>query len=141
MQRNRTLLAVCFCAGLLGALCNSLVAWLAGKWGLTALAGVALAPALTTAWLYPRLIWGGIWGLVYDFTVAHPRNRRHWIRKGLWISLLPTLVQLFYIYPHQTEHGPMGVGLGTYTPVFVLFFNLVWGFFTGFFTRLLWGRG
>ncbi len=102
MQRNRTLLAVCFCAGLLGALFNSLIVWLAGKWGLTAMAGVALAPELTTAWLYPRLIWGGIWGLAYDFTVAHPRDRRRWVRKGLWISVLPTLFQLFYLFPQRT---------------------------------------
>jgi hypothetical protein len=141
MQRNRTLLAVCFCAGLLGALGNSLVAWIAGKWGLTAMMGVALAPELTTAWLYPRLIWGGLWGLFYYFTVSHRHNRRHWVRKGLWVSLVPTLVQLFYIYPEQTTHGLMGIGLGFYTPVFVFAFNLVWGFLTGFFTRLLWGRG
>ncbi len=141
MLKNRTLLAVCFCAGLLGALCSSLTAWLAGRWGLTAMAGVDLAPALSAAWLYPRLVWGGLWGLLYYLLVAHPRARRHWARKGLWVSLLPSLLQLFYLFPETTEYGPLGLALGAFTPVFVLLFNAVWGFFTGFFTRLLLGKG
>lgn len=141
MQRNSALLAVCFCAGLLGALANSLVVWLAGHWGVTALAGVKLAPAFTLAWLYPRLIWGGIWGLCLYPLVVRPRNRRHWVRKGLWISLLPTACQLFYLFPHKTPYGNLGLALGTLTPLFVLLFNFVWGFVTGLGTRILWGRG
>ncbi|MFA5516004.1 MAG: hypothetical protein WDA20_06915 [Desulfuromonadales bacterium] len=140
MQKTRALLAVCFCAGLLGALCNSLAFWGAGHWGLTAMAGVGLAPTWSAAWLYPRLIRGGLWGLVFYLLVAHPRARRHWARKGLWVSLLPTLLQLFYIFPQEPAHGPMGVGLGSFTPAFVLLFNAIWGFCTGVFTRLLWGK-
>jgi len=141
MNRNSALLAVCFTAGLLGALANSLAAWIGGLWGVTALAGVDLAPALTAGWLYPRLVWGGIWGLAYFLTVSGPRRRQRWVRKGLWISLLPTIVQLFYIFPYQTPFGPMGIGLGNLTALFVLIYNFIWGFFTGFFTRLFWGRG
>lgn len=141
MQRNSALLAVCFCAGLLGGLANSLALWLAGRWGLTALAGVNLAPQLSAAWLYPRLIWGGLWGLLFYLTVARPRFRRHWLRKGLWLSLLPTLVQLFVVFPYHTPYGLLGFGLGDLTALFVLLANFVWGFFTGLFTRALWGRG
>lgn len=141
MNRTSALLAVCFCAGLLGALANSLAAWGCGYWGVTAMAGVSLAPKLTLGWLYPRMVWGGIWGMAYFLTVGSRRHRRHWVRKGLWISLLPTLLQLFYIFPHQTPFGSMGMGLGQLTPLFVLLFNFVWGFFTGLFTRILWGRG
>ena len=39
MQPARSLLTACFCAGMIGALCNSLVAWQFGYWGLTGLAG------------------------------------------------------------------------------------------------------
>jgi hypothetical protein len=141
MNRNSALLAVCFTAGVLGSLANSLAVWICGLWGVTALAGVNLAPALTADWLYPRLIWGGLWGLAYYLTVRTQRVRRQWVRKGLWISLLPTAAQLFYFFPYRTPFGLMGMGLGDLTPIFVLFFNLVWGFFTGFFTRLFWGRG
>jgi hypothetical protein len=141
MNRTPALLAVCFCAGLIGAFINSLVVWLSGLWGLTAMAGVAIAPDLTPSWLCARLIWGGLWGLVFFLAVAPPRRRRHWVRKGLWVSLLPTAAQLFFFFPHQTPYGLMGFELGNLTPLLVFFFNLVWGFATGIFTRLLWGRG
>lgn len=140
MNRSSALLAVCFCAGMIGGLANSVAAWLCGAWGVTTLAGVNLAPALTLPWLYPRLVWGGIWGAIYFPTVAPPRARRHWVRKALWVSLLPTLIQLMVIYPYHTPYGPLGMGLGALTPLFVLLFNFVWGFFTGTFTRALWGR-
>ncbi len=140
MQRTSALLAVCFCAGLIAALFNSLAAWLGGALGITSLAGVALAPEFTRAWLYPRLVWGGIWGLAYFVSVRPLRSRCHWVRKGLWVSLLPTAAQLFFIFPQHTPNGLLGLGLGTLTPFFVIFYNLVWGFCVGVFTRLLWGR-
>ena len=63
MTRTRTLITVCFCAGMLGALCSSLVTWKAGQLGLPALLDVRMTPSLTLSWLYSRLVWGGLWGL------------------------------------------------------------------------------
>ncbi|MEJ2470085.1 MAG: hypothetical protein P8Y91_08270 [Desulfuromonadales bacterium] len=140
MTRTSALMSVCFCAGVLGALVNSLVAWKAGQLGLPARFDVRMAPDLSTSWLYGRMIWGGLWGLAYFLAVGSYKSRRHWARKGLWISLLPTLFQLFVVFPHFTGHGWMGLALGRLTPVFVLLYNLVWGFFTGVFCRILWGR-
>lgn len=140
MQRNSALLAVCFCAGMIGGLASSVFLWLLGNWGITAFAGVKLAPALTSAWIYPRLLWGGLWGIPYFFSVGTPRTRRHWVRKALWCSLLPSLAMLFIVFPYHMHLGQAGLKLGLLTPLFVLVVNLVWGFFTGVFTRLLWGR-
>jgi len=141
MPRSSTLIAVCFCAGLVGGLAHSLVLWLGGDWGWTTLIGVQITPDLTPAWLYPRLVWGGLWGLIYYLFVGSRRSRRHWVRKGIIVSLLPTAVQLFLVYPYSTDHGVFGFGLGDLTPVVILLANGVWGAFTGLFTRLLWGRG
>ncbi|MGD9310945.1 MAG: hypothetical protein PVG51_17510, partial [Desulfosarcina sp.] len=58
-------LLVCFSAGCLGALANSLVLWQFGELGLARLFGVAMAPSLSAGWLYPRIVWGGIWGLLF----------------------------------------------------------------------------
>lgn len=141
MQRTSALIAVCFFAGLLAALGNSIAAWLGGLWGIPALFGVDMAPEFTRAWLYPRLVWGGLWGLPYFFTIRYLHLRRRWVRKGLWFSLLPTLAQLLFFFPRFTEAGWFGLGLGAATPLFVILYNLVWGFFLGVFARLLWGRG
>ncbi len=140
MHNNSALLAICFAAGVIGALLNSLAAWAFGQWGVTELAGVQMAPAFTLGWLYPRLVWGGIWGVAYFLFVGGTKSRHGWIRKGLWVSLLATAAQLFYFFPYATLHGQMGLGLGNLTPFFVLLYNFIWGFFTGLFARFLWGK-
>ena len=139
MIRTSAMLAVCFCAGLLGALVNSLFAWLATTWQLPELLDVRMTASLSPAWLYPRLVWGGLWGLAYFLTVGPQNSRRHWARKGLWVSLLPTAFQLLVVFPYMTNHGWLGVRLGQATPLLVFLYNLVWGFSTGIFCRLLWG--
>ena len=141
MSRTSALMTVCFCAGMLGALCSSLVMWKAGQMGLPAMLDVRMAPGLTSGWIYSRLVWGGIWGLTYFLAVGPLRSRRHWARKGLWISLLPTLFQLLVVYPYMTGHDWMGFALGQFTFLFVFAYNLLWGFLTGVFCRLIWGRG
>ncbi|PLX78097.1 MAG: hypothetical protein C0616_15480 [Desulfuromonas sp.] len=140
MNRGGALLAVSFTAGLLGGLAHAGAAWLAGHFGISDMLQVLMKPDWNSAWLYPQLVWGGIWGLAYYFTVGRPRSRQRWVRKGLWVSLLPTAVQLFLVFPHLTSHGMFGLGLGRMTPLLIFALNLVWGLFTGFFTRLLWGR-
>ena len=141
MSRTSTLMTVCFCAGMLGALCSSLVAWQAGQMGIPASLGVHLRPALKPDWIYSQLVWGGLWGLIYFLAVGPLKSRRHWARKGLWISLLPTAFQLFFVYPYMTGNSVLGLDIGQFTPLFILLYNLVWGFCTGVFCRLFWGRG
>ncbi len=141
MLRSRTLLTVCFCAGMLAALCSSLIAWQAGQMGLPAMIDVRMSPSLTPDWIYSRTVWGGLWGLTYFLTVGSQKSRRHWARKGLWISILPTAFQLCYVYPYMTGHNWLGLDLGQLTPLLIFLSNLVWGFCTGLFCRLFWGRG
>jgi len=141
MPRASALMTVCFCAGMLGALCSSLIAWKSGQMGIPAMLDVRMAPALKSAWIYSQMVWGGIWGLTYFLAVGPLRSRRHWARKGLWISLLPTLFQLLVVYPKMTGHDWLGLSLGQFTPLFVFIYNLIWGLFTGIFCRLIWGRG
>lgn len=120
-------LLVFFAAGCLGAVVNSLTVWLAGDLGITSSFGVAIAPALTKGYLYPRIVWGGLWGLL--FVLPMLQSRLFW--KGTVLSLFPTAVQLFVLFPLQAHKGIGGIDLGLYTPLFVLFFNWIWGVATG----------
>jgi len=43
------------------------------------------------------------------------------------LSLLLTLVQLFYVFPYRLHKGLLGWDLGLLTPALVVFFNAVWG--------------
>jgi hypothetical protein len=112
-----------FAAGCFGGLVNSVVVWFCGHFGLTARLGVKLAPNLSLPWLYPRILWGGIWGLLFLL----PLSGRSALKKGLILSLGPTLVQLFVVFPYKAGKGMMGLELGTMTPLFVLVFNAFWG--------------
>jgi len=49
------------------------------------------------------------------------------LQKGAVLSLFPTAVQLFVVFPLKAHKGIAGIELGLFTPVFVLFFNWVWG--------------
>jgi len=117
-------LLIFFAAGCLGGLANSIAVWVFGYWGITSFLGVSIAPSLTPAWLYPRLVWGGIWGLFFIL----PIYKSKLLLKGSILSLFPTAVQLFIVFPLKANKGIAGIDLGLYTPVFVLFFNWVWGF-------------
>ena len=115
-----------FAAGCLGAFANSLAVWLFGALGITKALGVAISPALTANWLYPRIVWGGIWGMLFFLPFLNSKP----LSKGTVLSLFPTIVQLFIVFPYKAKKGVAGLELGYLTPVFVLFFNWVWGVVT-----------
>lgn len=119
-------LLIYFAAGCLGALANSLTVWLFGDVGITRHFSVSIAPSLSAAWLYPRIVWGGIWGLLFFLPMLNSKL----IRKGSLLSLFPTAVQLFIIFPFKVNKGIAGLELGQLTPVFVIFFNWIWGVVT-----------
>ena len=124
MMRN---LSLVFVAGCWGALWNSLAVWLFGYLGVAPALGVNIAPALTPAFLYPRLVWGGIWGLLFLL----PMGRWSFPARGLLFSLAPTLVQLFLVFPLMAHKGVLGLQLGYLTPLLVVFYNAIWGYAAG----------
>ena len=120
-----------FSAGALGGLTNSAAIWLAGMTGLTTYLQVKIAPAWTLSWLYPRIVWGGIWGLIFLLPIAKSRV----FTRGVLLSLGPTLVQLFWVFPFKAHAGYLGFELGFLTPLFVFVFNAIWGI-----TAAVWVR-
>jgi hypothetical protein len=119
-------LLIFFAAGCVGALANSITVWAFGKYGITKTLGVSIAPALSSSWLYPRIVWGGIWGLLFILPMLDSKL----LRKGSILSLFPAAVQLFVVFPFKAGKGMGGLELGVLTPLLVLFFNWVWGITT-----------
>ena len=132
MGARARLLSLVLAAGAVGGLANSLAVWAAGTSGLTHALDVRIAPALTPEWLYPRIVWGGIWGLLFLLPLAPQR----WIAQGLALSLFPALVQLFVIFPYRSGAGVGGTQLGTLTPLVVLVATAVWGLAASFWLRI-----
>jgi hypothetical protein len=123
MKKLAKRLTVIFAAGCLGGLANSLAVWLFGAYGVTKTLGVHITPDLSPVWLYPRLVWGGIWGLLFLLPVF----RSSVLKRGLLLSLGPTIIQLFVVFPYKADQGVMGMGLGALTPLLVFVFNAIWG--------------
>lgn len=112
-----------FAAGVFGALLNSVAAWLFGMLGITGALGVKMALPLTPAWLYPRLVWGGLWGFLFLLPVLRDSP----VLRGLLWSIGPTLVQLLVVFPLKAHKGMFGLDLGAMTPVLVVILNAIWG--------------
>lgn len=122
MRRFALVLSAVFAAGALGGLANSLVVWWFGRAGWSLALGVHIAPPLAKYWLYQRMVWGGIWGLLFILPMAPGK----WLLRGLIFSLAPSAVTLLVLMPHAHARY-FGLAHGTLTPVLVLVFNAVWG--------------
>ena len=117
-------------------LVNSLAVWGFGVLGITPAWGVRIAPAWSAAWLYPRIVWGGIWAALFLLPILGRRS----IARGLLFSMGPTLVQLFIVFPLKAHKGVAGLDLGMWTPAFIVFFNAAWGLAAAAWLRLLGER-
>ena len=116
-------LSLLFTAGAIGGLVNAFVVWFFGFKGISAVVGVQLVPKMTTAFLYPKIVWGGLWGLL--FILAKEKESLFYM--AAVISLAPTLMQLLYVFPKQ-DVGLGGLKLGKFTPYLVFIFNLFWAY-------------
>jgi hypothetical protein len=116
-------LSLAYAAGSVGGLINALAVWVFGVLAITGALGVKVAPALTSAFLYPRLLWGGLWGFLFLL----PFFRNSPVLGGIVYSIGPTLVQLFVVFPFMAQKGMLGLQLGSLTPLLVVFFNIIWG--------------
>ncbi len=123
-------LSICFAAGCVGALVNSWVVWYLGRRGIPQQFGVGIAPKWSATYLYARLVWGGIWGLVFAVPFWRSGFWTGVFSRGILFSFIPTLFQLLVVFPVFQDKGMFGLALGTLTPVFVCLYNAVWGFYT-----------
>ncbi|WP_318556213.1 hypothetical protein [Geobacter anodireducens] len=123
----------CFTGGALGALVDSFNIWFLGKAGITAMLGIGLRPEFTPAWLYPRLVWGGIWALLLLLPVWEKRI----ILRGCAFSLVPSAVMLLAVFPGMGK-GLFGLGFGILTPVLVVALNFIYGVIASFWLK--WSR-
>lgn len=137
MRRPVALLCVCFCAGLISILLVSGVEWLFERTGFPGLGGWSLQPMPAAGGFYPRLLWGGVWGLLFYLGVGSERHRRHWIRKGMMFGLVPGVFQLLVLFSAARQ---VSLDDALLRLTLLLLLNLVWGGLTGLLARLLWGR-
>ena len=111
-----------FTGGIIGALCESIIIWLLSHAGVSAMIGISLKPKFTTDWLYPRLIWGGLWALLLVLPILKTKTAL----RGIIFSLLPSAITLCIILPEMGK-GMWGLRYGTLTPVLIVISGFIYG--------------
>jgi hypothetical protein len=116
----------CFAAGAAGGLAAACLLWALGAYGVTGSMGVSLAPPLSPQWLYPKIVWGGLWAQLLLLPIAKSRL----IVRGLVVGLGPAAFELLYRYPVVYRKGLFGTALGAWTPLVLLGVCSAWGIAT-----------
>lgn len=116
-------LSCAFAAGAVGGVVNFLLPVAFRYAHIFSLTGVNIAPGFEKAELYHKIVWGGIWGLLFMFPLV--RFVRYRLAAAAVYGLFPSLCMIFVVFPLQLHAGIGGIELGVLMPVYVLFFNTV----------------
>src|SRR6266540_4650193 len=87
--------AICFAAGVVGALAVVLFSHLLFQLGLSARLGVKAPVSLKSPDIYRPLFWGGLWGIPFGLFIATAWD--HLYLYGV-LYFLDTLLALFFIF-------------------------------------------
>ena len=119
-----------FSGGALGALVDSINIWLLGQAGVTTWLGIKLNPQFTGSWLYPRLVWGGIWAFLLLLPVCKAQTA--W--RGILMSLFPSAMMLLVVMPDMGL-GLLGLKAGLLAPLLVVGLNCLYGLIASFWQK------
>ena len=130
--------AICFAAGVVGALAVVLFSHLLFQLGLSARLGVKAPVSLKSPDIYRPLFWGGLWGMPFGLFIATAWNHLY-LYGGLYF-LAPVLA-LFLIFLPKSGAGFFGLRQGG--PMFTLYLllvNLPFGIITALAARAIIGK-
>ena len=129
--------AICFAAGVVGALAVVLFSHVLFQLGLSARLGVKAPVSLKSPDIYRPLFWGGFWGIPFGLFIATAWN--HLYLYGVLYFLAPVLA-LFLIFLPMSGAGFFGLRQGG--PMFTLYLllvNLPFGIVTALAARAIIG--
>ena len=141
MEKSLTLrqrVAICFAAGVVGALAVLLFGRVLFELGLSATFGVKAPISLHPPDIYRPLFWGGLWGIPFGFFINTALKRLYLF--GLLYFLAP-LLALYTIFLPMSGAGYFGLQQGG--PMFALYLlllNLPYGIITALAARAIIGK-
>jgi hypothetical protein len=129
--------AICFAAGVIGALAVVLFSHVLFALGLSQRLGVNAPVSLKSPDVYKPLFWGGLWGI--PFGILIDAAWRHLYLFGLLYFLAPVLA-LFLIFLPMSGAGYFGLRHGgPMFTVYLLLVNLPFGIVTALAARAIIG--
>ncbi len=140
MEKCLTLIqrvAICFAAGVIGALAVLLFGRVLFALGLSAEFGIKAPPPLSPPDVYRLLFWGGLWGI--PFGLFMKTSWKHLYLFGLLYFLAPVLA-LYIIFLPMSGAGYFGLQQGPLFAVYLLLVNLPFGIVTALAAMAIIGK-
>jgi len=129
--------AICFAAGVVGALAVVLFSHALFQLGLSARLGVKAPISLKSPDIYRPLFWGGLWGIPFGLLIR--AAWRHLYLFGALYFVAPVLA-LFLIFLPMSGAGYFGLQRGPRFTVYLLLVNLPYGIITALAARAIIGK-
>jgi len=129
--------AICFAAGVVGALAVVLFSHVLFGLGLSATLGVKAPVSLKSPDIYRPLFWAGMWGIPFGLLIKSVWRRLYLF--GLLYFLAPVLA-LFLIFLPMSGAGYFGLHQGPMFTLYLLLVNLPFGIITALAARAIIGR-
>jgi len=128
--------AICFAAGVIGALAVLLFSHVLFALGLSQKLGVNEPISFKSPDVYRPLFWGGLWGIPFGIFVKAAWTQLYLF--GLLYFLAPMLA-LFLIFLPMSGAGYFGLRKGPMFAVYLLLVNLPFGIVTALVARAIIG--
>ncbi len=131
--------AICFIAGVMGAVAVVLSSYILAGLGLGVSGPVHFPISLKSPGIYRPLFWGGLWGILFGLLVK-PESKRFYLY-GFLYYLAPMLATFLFVLP---KGGAGYFGLqkaGPMFPFYVLLVNLPFGIVTALVARAIIDAG
>lgn len=128
--------AICFAAGVVGALAVVVLSHILVAVGISQKLGVMAGASLKSPDIYKPLFWGGLWGLLFGFFIhaAWP----HLYLYGFLYVLAP-LAALFLFFLPVGGAGYFGLNRGPLFTLYLVLVNLPFGIVTALVARTIIG--
>ena len=129
--------AICFAAGVIGALAVVLFSQILFGVGLSEALGVKAPVSMKSPDIYRPLFWGGLWGILFGLF-----TRAVWKRLYLFgfLYVLAPLAALFLFFLPMAGAGYFGLNKGPTFTLYLLLVNLPFGIVTALTARAIIGK-
>ncbi|HWO04036.1 MAG TPA: hypothetical protein VNQ54_04550 [Methylomirabilota bacterium] len=128
--------AICFAAGVIGAVAVVLFSHVLFRLGLSATLGVTAPVSLKSPDIYKPLFWGGLWGIPFGLFVRAAWNRLY---LAGFLYVLAPLLALFLFFLPISGAGYFGLRHGPAFTIYLLLVNLPFGIVTALAARAIIG--
>jgi hypothetical protein len=128
--------AICFAAGVIGAVAVVLFSHVLFRLGLSATLGVTAPVSLKSPDIYKPLFWGGLWGIPFGLFVKAAWNRLYLVG---FLYVLAPLLTLFLFFLPMSGAGYFGLRHGPAFTIYLLLVNLPFGIVTALAAKTIIG--